>query len=188
MIPKLSQASSKPQRNTKPFDIHFQGRTSVPFYSHLWNRRWRFTEIRPYRTAPLRMEEISMNKNSASSPESTPPTTSAPTRRYRGGWTTGILLILIGVIFFIQNLTAVPFHNWWAVFILIPAVSSFSRAWEIYQAQGNQLTRGVTRSIFTGLLFVTITVVFLFSLDWNLIVPLLLILLGVSGLLSAFLR
>jgi hypothetical protein len=134
------------------------------------------------------MEERSMNENTSSPSQSTPQTSAVPTRRSRTGWATGILLILIGFIFLIQNLTTIPFHNWWAVFILIPAVSSFSRAWEIYQAQGYQLTRGVTRSIFTGLLFVTITVVFLFSLDWNLIVPLLLILLGLSGLLSAILR
>jgi hypothetical protein len=134
------------------------------------------------------MEESSMSENHSSPSQTTPQTSAGSTRRFRTGWATGILLILIGVIFLIQNLTTVPLHNWWAVFILIPAVSSFSRAWEIYQTQDYQFTRGVTRSIFTGLLFVTITVVFLFNLDWNLIVPLLLILLGVSGLLSAILR
>ena len=129
-----------------------------------------------------------MTENTSSPSQSTSPSSPVHPRRSRTGWATGTLLILIGVIFLIQNLTTVPFHNWWAVFILIPAVSSFSRAWEIYQAQGYQFSRGVTRAIFTGLLFVTITVVFLFNLDWNLMVPLLLILLGMSGLLSAILR
>ncbi len=129
-----------------------------------------------------------MNENSSSPSQSTHSTSRVPSRRSRSGWVPGILLILIGIIFLIQNLTTASLHNWWAVFILIPAVSSFSRAWEIYQAQDYQFTRSVTRSIFSGLLFVTITIVFLFNLDWNLIVPFLLILLGVSGLLSAVLR
>mgnify|MGYP001316381740 CR=1 FL=1 len=46
----------------------------------------------------------------------------------RGGWIGGAILIFIGTVFLLKNF-GFPFpENWWAVFILIPAVAAFAGA------------------------------------------------------------
>ena len=54
------------------------------------------------------------------------------------GLVLGGILILIGVIFLARNVTGWDLGNWnwWALFILIPALGSLANAWRIYQAQG----------------------------------------------------
>jgi hypothetical protein len=43
----------------------------------------------------------------------------APARR--PGWIVGGVLIVLGVYFIIQHVAGFSLHNWWALFILIPA-------------------------------------------------------------------
>ena len=40
--------------------------------------------------------------------------------------TGAIILILIGVVFLVKRLNLIEIQNWWALFILIPAISSLS--------------------------------------------------------------
>ncbi len=49
-----------------------------------------------------------------------------------GGWSGswfGFALIAVGVLFLVQNYLGYELHNWWALFVLIPAVGFFSSAW-----------------------------------------------------------
>jgi len=48
--------------------------------------------------------------------------------RYAGGGALigGVALIAFGVIVMLQNMGLVQLHNWWALFILIPALGSFA--------------------------------------------------------------
>jgi hypothetical protein len=107
-------------------------------------------------------------------------------RSGEGAWIGGAVLILLGVIFLLQNLNGFRLDNWWALFILIPAVVSLTTAWNLYHQTG-QLTRSGRSALLGGLVLLLITAVFLFNLNWNLFLPLLLILLGLGMLLNSLL-
>lgn len=102
------------------------------------------------------------------------------------GWIGGAVLILLGVVFLLQNLGTFYFNNWWALFILIPALGAFGAAWNMYNTTGrfNAAARG---SLISGIVFVLITVTFLFNLNWGIVFPVLLILAGVALLINIML-
>ena len=106
-------------------------------------------------------------------------------RRWENNWIGGIVLIAIGVIFLLSNLTNFYINNWWALFILIPAVANFGNAWRNYQAHG-QLNRSARGSLTGGIILTLITSAFLFNLDWGLIWPLFLIVGGLSAVLGGW--
>lgn len=108
----------------------------------------------------------------------TPPTR----RRQNGGWVGGAILVAVGVFLLLQNLTNFYLNNWWALFILIPAVGAFSNAWNAYQDAGGRLTKQVRGSLFGGVILSLITAAFLFNLNWTILGPVLLMLAG-AGLL-----
>jgi len=100
-------------------------------------------------------------------------------------WIVGVVLIVIGVIFLFSNLTDFSLDNWWALFILIPAVHNFGNAWNSFRRHG-RLSHSA-RSSQTGGLFITLVAsAFLFSLDWGLIWPWFLIIGGLSALLGSW--
>ncbi len=99
------------------------------------------------------------------------------------GWVGGIVLIVLGAIFLLQNTGMMTgFDNWWALFILIPAIGSFAAAWRAYQQAGNRWTTTATGSLFGGLLFCSIAGMFLFGLNIGMWWPVFLILGGVAAL------
>jgi hypothetical protein len=98
---------------------------------------------------------------------------------YGYGWFGGALLILLGIVFLLQNFYALPINNWWAIFILLPAFIAFNRAWHLYQPEG-RLNWLVWRSFLSGLFFTLLTLVLLFNVDWGLFLPILLILFGIT--------
>ena len=71
-------------------------------------------------------------------------------QRERSGWILGVVLIALGGVFSLQN-AGLPIlvGNWWALFILIPAVGAFSAAWTLYQRNG--LTSSVAGLITFGM-------------------------------------
>ena len=109
--------------------------------------------------------------------------------RYAGGgaWLAGAALILLGVIFMLQNMGALQLHNWWALFILLPALGSFATAYGAYRTNGGRLNVTARGSIIGGLIFTAIAAFFLFDLESNLFWPVLLILAGVGMLINAIL-
>ncbi len=100
------------------------------------------------------------------------------------GWFAGVVLILLGLLFLLEQLNVPFLFNWWALFILIPAFWAFMRAWDLYQ-QGKQFTRRVTSSLVLGLLLTAMTVVFLLNVGGGFIWPVLLILGGLALLTTA---
>ncbi len=115
-------------------------------------------------------------------------------RRTEGGpaWLGGALLIALGLIFMAQNLGALTFRNWWALFIFIPAVASFGAAWDRYRDAGGQFTSDVLSSLVGGLIFSFVAIVLLFDINlginWVMLWPVLLILGGAAMLLKVFWR
>jgi hypothetical protein len=113
-------------------------------------------------------------------------------RRDSTPWLGGAILIVLGLIFLAQNFGVATLNNWWAIFILIPAVGAFSAAWRKYQAAGDRLTSDALGSLIGGLVLTAVSLVFLFNLKLgpndNLLWPLLLIVGGVAVLLQALAR
>lgn len=101
-------------------------------------------------------------------------------------WIGGVVLILLGSIFLLQNTGFIEsFENWWALFILIPALGSFTNAWHQYQEAGNRWTPAATGPLMGGLILSGITAMFLFGWNIGLWWPLFLIAGGIAVLLSA---
>jgi hypothetical protein len=112
-----------------------------------------------------------------------------PTRRHRrhsGGWIGGTMLIALGLILLLQNMTGFGLHNWWALFILLPAAGAFTTAWSVYQETGhfNNAARG---SAFGGMVLCLVSATFLFGLNWTIIGPVLLLVAGTAVLLNGVL-
>jgi uncharacterized integral membrane protein len=112
-------------------------------------------------------------------------------RAYRhsgwGVWWGGAILILLGIVFLLQNFGALALNNWWALFILIPAIGAFGAAWRSFQAAGGRLTAPARGSLIGGLVMAAISFAFLFNLDGRVFWPVLVILGGVGVLLNALL-
>lgn len=103
----------------------------------------------------------------------------------RRSWIGGVVLILLGGIFLLQNTGIIEgFDNWWALFILIPAVGSFTTAWRTYQQAGNQWTAAATGALLGGLVLTSLSAMFLFGLDIGMWWPIFLIAGGIATLLG----
>jgi hypothetical protein len=109
--------------------------------------------------------------------------------RYAGGGALigGVALIAFGVIIMLQNMGLVQLHNWWALFILLPAFGSFAAAYGAYRTNGNRLNSMVRGSIVGGLVFSAIAATFLFELNLSLVLPAVLILASVGMLFNTVL-
>ncbi len=105
-------------------------------------------------------------------------------------WFFGLLLILLGGVFFLQNtgIFMVPLVNWWAFFILLPALGCFERAIHYYHSADNQLTAAARSSLVFGALFTLVTLAFLFNISWLIFGPVLIVLAGFAILINNILR
>lgn len=94
-----------------------------------------------------------------------------------GSWLPGLALILLGAIFFVENYFGATLNNWWALFILIPALSTFATAYALWR-DGH--TEWATGPFVAGLGFVALTAIFLLDLPIGRLWPLFLIAAGVA--------
>jgi hypothetical protein len=106
-----------------------------------------------------------------------------PAEQRNHNWIAGVVLIFIGAIFLFTNVTDFELDNWWALFILIPALVNFGNAWSSYQQHG-RLTQSGRGSLVGGLILSLIASAFLFDLDWGLIWPIFLIIGGIAALMG----
>ncbi len=104
-----------------------------------------------------------------------------------GAWIGGAILIILGLVFLLQNMGLFVLVNWWALFILLPGVAAFGNAWRAYHDAGGRLTGAARGSLIGGLVLTMVAAVFLFGLNWGVVGPLLIVLAGVGLLLNAFL-
>ncbi|VAW32239.1 hypothetical protein MNBD_CHLOROFLEXI01-868 [hydrothermal vent metagenome] len=100
-----------------------------------------------------------------------------------GSSTGGFILIGLGLYFLLSRTTGFYLHNWWALFILIPAVHNLKGAWHSYRVNGrfHDQARG---SLLSGILFTMVALFFLFNLSWSLFWPIALILVGANALIN----
>ena len=109
-------------------------------------------------------------------------------RSPRPAWIAGVVLILLGIIFIVRNIAGLALGNWWALFILIPAVGSLMTAFRMYERNGRRFTSASRGPLVGGLVLLAVTAVFLFHLDWAKVWPLILILVGLGLLLTSLER
>ena len=98
----------------------------------------------------------------------------------------GAILIGLGILFLLNNLNVFYVENWWALFILLPAVGAFTTAWRIYR-QDRLLSSPARANLIGGTILTLVAAMFLFNLDWMIFGPLLLILAGVGFAINALL-
>src|SRR5512146_1135342 len=91
--------------------------------------------------------------------------------RGSGAWVGGAILVILGLIFLLQNMGYFVVNNWWALFILIPAIAAFGAAWRTYQDAGGRLTGAARGSLIGGLVLTMVAAVFLFNLNWTVVGP-----------------
>ncbi len=106
-------------------------------------------------------------------------------RKRSGGIVWGLILITLGTLFLLQQLTSFNFENWWALFILIPAIGSFSGAYAAYR-HSNRFSEGVRSGIASGLIILAVAFMFLLDLDWGKWWPVMLIMGAFSFFLNGF--
>jgi hypothetical protein len=106
---------------------------------------------------------------------------------HRSGWVGGAAMIVVGIYLLLHNLHLTVFYleNWWALFILIPAVGAFSKAWSAYHDAGGRLTPQASSALFSGIIITMVAAMFLFDLSWALFGPVLLMLGGLSVLVNS---
>ena len=101
-------------------------------------------------------------------------------------WVGGVILIGIGLVFLLGNVTSFAFHNWWALFILIPGVASLVNSYQSYHEDGrfSERARG---PFIGGLILIFIASIFIFNLNWGAVWPVFLIIGGFGALLKGLL-
>jgi hypothetical protein len=105
-------------------------------------------------------------------------------RRQGGGVWGGVVLILLGIIFLFQQIGSFTFHNWWAVFILIPVLSSIGAAWRVYQSTGRFTHPGVLGPLYGAGYPLMVALIFLFDLNWGIWWPLFVLWAGLGAMAS----
>lgn len=98
-------------------------------------------------------------------------------------WIPGLILVGLGLVFLLNNFFDIDFlDNWWALFILIPAVANLNNAWRQYREAGHWNDAAIG-SLTGGILIGFVALIFLFELSWSMFWPILLIILGAGILL-----
>jgi hypothetical protein len=106
-------------------------------------------------------------------------------RRSSGSFWFPVALIVMGVIFLLQQMTDFKLYNWWALFILIPALSAFGGAFALWQRSG-RFSFAVWSTFFGGLFPLAVALIFLLDLPWSNYWPVMVILGGISMMNSGF--
>lgn len=102
------------------------------------------------------------------------------------GWLPGLIIIGLGIVFLVSNVTGFHLENWWALFILVPGIVSFINAWNAYREDGRWSKRA-RGGLVGGSIISLVAIIFLFNLDWGQIWPVFLILIGANILLGGWL-
>jgi hypothetical protein len=106
----------------------------------------------------------------------------------KSSWMIGVILVLLGIAFLLQNAGVVSADsNWWAIFIYLAAFASFANVWQSYRAKGG-FTKHATGSLIWGFVLTVIATILLFALSWDLWWPAILIAVGAGIVLGRVLE
>lgn len=97
-----------------------------------------------------------------------------------GGMVAGLVLIVLGVLFFLQQGGYISMtENWWALFIYLAAAACFANVWRAYRAAG-AFRAQAGGSLIWGLVLTAVASIFFFNLEWDQWWPVILIAVGVG--------
>jgi len=100
----------------------------------------------------------------------------------------GVIFILGGILVLLNQYDLLPVElNWWALFMLFPAVGVFSGAYNRYRSEGSMFSMGVMVPGLIGLFIVGFAFIMLFNVSfniWNLLWPLMMIVIGLGMVLN----
>ncbi len=113
---------------------------------------------------------------------------STPAKPKQPAWIAGAVLILVGLVFLLQNVAGFSLQNWWALFILIPAVGSLWTAASIYRRNGRKFTAAARGPLTGGIVLLTVAGFFLFNVNWGTAWPVFLIIAGAAVLVGVIVR
>jgi hypothetical protein len=116
--------------------------------------------------------------------EQSVPETPHQSAHNKAHWLPGAILVGLGILFLLNNIFGLTINNWWALFILIPAVSKFRKAYDLLQSEG-EFTRPVWSALAGGVLLSLLSAAMLFNLNWGLVLPSFLIIGGLALVLGA---
>ena len=105
-----------------------------------------------------------------------------------GPWIGGVVLIVLGVLFLMQNFGWQLPKNWWAAFILIPALGSLMAARRSYETNGGALDATVLGPGVVGLLLVALAVALFLGVNWGVFWPIVLIVVGMGVMARSYWR
>ncbi len=97
----------------------------------------------------------------------------------------GLVLVIVGIVFLLEQVGNFSLRNWWALFILIPAFGSFTTAWYAYQRH-RRVNEGVRSGVGGGMIVLTVACLFLFNLDWRVWWPMMVLVPAVVILSNGF--
>jgi hypothetical protein len=103
-------------------------------------------------------------------------------------WGGGVVLIVVGLVFLLQNLGMKLPENWWAFFLLIPAGGAFASAASAFRRNGGRIDFAVASAVLGGLIFIAIGAVLFLGVDWGFFWPVILIAVGVAVLARGYVR
>ena len=103
-----------------------------------------------------------------------------------GNWVVGLILIVLGGMFLMRStgILDISLENWWALFILIPAIGAISASWRMFCEAGSCLTNAARSSLLVGLVLTFITFMLLFEISWTYVGPILIIVVGIAIILN----
>lgn len=107
-------------------------------------------------------------------------------REKRGSWIWGFVFIIGGIILLAQQVGWLGArYNWWALFILVPALVSLGGGFSKLQRSG-KFGAAVRAGLGGGLILLTLSLMFLFGLDWSKWWPLMVLVAGLAIFLEGF--
>jgi hypothetical protein len=95
----------------------------------------------------------------------------------------GLGLIILGIVFFLENAGILQYTPDWALFLFVPAAGSLAMAWKTYRDE-RALTVMVRREVMAGAVLSLVAILVLFNLNWVVIWPAFIIAAGLGSLLT----
>ena len=97
----------------------------------------------------------------------------------------GLFLVFVGGAIFLSKVLGIQLENWWALFILVPALTMFGIGWAIPRPDNGRFHL-ISRLFFaTGLVVLVVAGMFLMNLDWSVWWPLMIVTPGVSLIIAS---
>ena len=100
-----------------------------------------------------------------------------------GNWSVGVILVAVGGVILFNQIGIFDFGRWWALFLLVPVLYFGQQLVGILRQEG-RLTAEGRRALIGLATTLVIPVIILFNLSWQMLWPLMLVLGGVSMLLT----